>query len=172
MAIAVAAIKKVTPALVNSKLCVYNSGLNSLIAQLVERRTVNPQVPGSSPGRGARMPNGPASDRGAVFALRRVAPPLAQLLAFLWSQFRPKLAIQCDEELARHAIVALVVLQDTVDLSRGLELRYAALECVALRRRSEPQPVKPARPQHLVKRQTRLGSALARELRSGVIQEQ
>ena len=25
----------------------------SLIAQLVERRTVNPQVPGSSPGRGA-----------------------------------------------------------------------------------------------------------------------
>ena len=27
---------------------------NSLIAQLVERRTVNPQVPGSSPGRGAR----------------------------------------------------------------------------------------------------------------------
>ena len=28
--------------------------INSLIAQLVERRTVNPQVPGSSPGRGAR----------------------------------------------------------------------------------------------------------------------
>ena len=27
--------------------------INSLIAQLVERRTVNPQVPGSSPGRGA-----------------------------------------------------------------------------------------------------------------------
>ena len=29
--------------------------LHSLIAQLVERRTVNPQVPGSSPGRGARL---------------------------------------------------------------------------------------------------------------------
>ena len=29
--------------------------VNSLIAQLVERRTVNPQVPGSSPGRGARI---------------------------------------------------------------------------------------------------------------------
>jgi hypothetical protein len=28
--------------------------LYSLIAQLVERRTVNPQVPGSSPGRGAK----------------------------------------------------------------------------------------------------------------------
>ena len=28
---------------------------NSPIAQLVERRTVNPQVPGSSPGRGARV---------------------------------------------------------------------------------------------------------------------
>ena len=28
---------------------------NSLIAQLVERRTVNPQVPGSSPGRGAKL---------------------------------------------------------------------------------------------------------------------
>ena len=27
---------------------------NSLIAQSVERRTVNPQVPGSSPGRGAK----------------------------------------------------------------------------------------------------------------------
>src|SRR5450830_1173253 len=27
----------------------------SLIAQSVERRTVNPQVPGSSPGRGARI---------------------------------------------------------------------------------------------------------------------
>ena len=27
--------------------------VNSLIAQPVERRTVNPQVPGSSPGRGA-----------------------------------------------------------------------------------------------------------------------
>ncbi len=31
---------------------------NSLIAQLVERRTVNPQVPGSSPGRGARIQKG------------------------------------------------------------------------------------------------------------------
>ena len=29
--------------------------LNSSIAQSVERRTVNPQVPGSSPGRGARI---------------------------------------------------------------------------------------------------------------------
>ena len=29
---------------------------NSLIAQSVERRTVNPQVPGSSPGRGANIP--------------------------------------------------------------------------------------------------------------------
>ena len=38
----------------------YNSGLNSLIAQLVERRTVNPQVPGSSPGRGARILEGHA----------------------------------------------------------------------------------------------------------------
>jgi hypothetical protein len=28
---------------------------NSLIAQSVERRTVNPQVPGSSPGRGAKI---------------------------------------------------------------------------------------------------------------------
>ena len=28
--------------------------VNSLIAQPVERRTVNPQVPGSSPGRGAK----------------------------------------------------------------------------------------------------------------------
>ena len=27
---------------------------DSLIAQSVERRTVNPQVPGSSPGRGAK----------------------------------------------------------------------------------------------------------------------
>ena len=33
----------------------YNASINSLIAQLVERRTVNPQVPGSSPGRGARI---------------------------------------------------------------------------------------------------------------------
>ena len=30
---------------------------HSLIAQSVERRTVNPQVPGSSPGRGARFEN-------------------------------------------------------------------------------------------------------------------
>ena len=30
-------------------------GLRSLIAQSVERRTVNPQVPGSSPGRGAKV---------------------------------------------------------------------------------------------------------------------
>jgi hypothetical protein len=29
----------------------------SLIAQSVERRTVNPQVPGSSPGRGAKKSN-------------------------------------------------------------------------------------------------------------------
>ena len=29
--------------------------INSLIAQSVERRTVNPQVPGSSPGRGAKF---------------------------------------------------------------------------------------------------------------------
>ena len=36
----------------------YNRGLNSLIAQLVERRTVNPQVPGSSPGRGAKAIKG------------------------------------------------------------------------------------------------------------------
>ena len=35
----------------------YHSPLsNSPIAQLVERRTVNPQVPGSSPGRGAKSP--------------------------------------------------------------------------------------------------------------------
>ena len=33
----------------------YNVCLCSLIAQLVERRTVNPQVPGSSPGRGAKL---------------------------------------------------------------------------------------------------------------------
>ncbi|MFM2188963.1 MAG: hypothetical protein RLZZ452_919, partial [Pseudomonadota bacterium] len=32
----------------------YNSDY-SLIAQSVERRTVNPQVPGSSPGRGAKF---------------------------------------------------------------------------------------------------------------------
>ncbi len=32
----------------------YNRG-SSLIAQSVERRTVNPQVPGSSPGRGAKI---------------------------------------------------------------------------------------------------------------------
>ncbi len=33
-----------------------NSSINdSLIAQPVERRTVNPQVPGSNPGRGARI---------------------------------------------------------------------------------------------------------------------
>ena len=31
----------------------YTSVVSSLIAQSVERRTVNPQVPGSSPGRGA-----------------------------------------------------------------------------------------------------------------------
>src|ERR1700704_3041570 len=31
----------------------------SPIAQLVERRTVNPQVPGSSPGRGAIIPHRP-----------------------------------------------------------------------------------------------------------------
>ncbi len=29
--------------------------IDSLIAQSVERRTVNPQVPGSSPGRGAKF---------------------------------------------------------------------------------------------------------------------
>ena len=34
------------------------AGFHSLIAQLVERRTVNPQVPGSSPGRGARYTKG------------------------------------------------------------------------------------------------------------------
>lgn len=34
----------------------YDNNLSrSLIAQLVERRTVNPQVPGSSPGRGANL---------------------------------------------------------------------------------------------------------------------
>ena len=34
----------------------HNNVLNrSLIAQSVERRTVNPQVPGSSPGRGAKI---------------------------------------------------------------------------------------------------------------------
>ena len=32
--------------------------IDSLIAQLVERRTVNPQVPGSSPGRGAKILKG------------------------------------------------------------------------------------------------------------------
>ena len=31
------------------------SFLNSSIAQLVEQRTVNPCVPGSSPGRGAKL---------------------------------------------------------------------------------------------------------------------
>ncbi|VXC75649.1 hypothetical protein MASSI9I_90627 [Massilia sp. 9I] len=36
----------------------YNAVINSLIAQSVERRTVNPQVPGSSPGRGARILEG------------------------------------------------------------------------------------------------------------------
>ena len=36
----------------------HNNALNrSLIAQSVERRTVNPQVPGSSPGRGAKELN-------------------------------------------------------------------------------------------------------------------
>ena len=35
---------------------IYNLGFtDSPIAQPVERRTVNPQVPGSSPGRGAKI---------------------------------------------------------------------------------------------------------------------
>ena len=34
---------------------IYNTEFNSLIAQLVEHRTVNPFVPGSSPGRGANL---------------------------------------------------------------------------------------------------------------------
>jgi hypothetical protein len=47
----------------------YNAKLNSLIAQLVERRTVNPQVPGSSPGRGARTHEGPQPANVAAFFL-------------------------------------------------------------------------------------------------------
>ena len=47
----------------------YNVRLNSLIAQLVERRTVNPQVPGSSPGRGAKL-HAARSDAGRFFLLR------------------------------------------------------------------------------------------------------
>ena len=41
---------------------------NSPIAQLVERRTVNPQVPGSSPGRGAN-----------IHAAFRAFPPLSRI---------------------------------------------------------------------------------------------
>ncbi len=41
----------------------------SLIAQSVERRTVNPQVPGSSPGRGAKFKSH-AKQRGFFFACR------------------------------------------------------------------------------------------------------
>ena len=43
----------------------------SPIAQSVERRTVNPQVPGSSPGRGAKIHNGTAF-RCAVFIMRKL----------------------------------------------------------------------------------------------------
>jgi hypothetical protein len=53
---------------------VYNpASFFSLIAQLVERRTVNPQVPGSSPGRGAKR-------------IKQKAQPTR--LGFLFSEFR------------------------------------------------------------------------------------
>jgi hypothetical protein len=53
----------------------------SLIAQLVERRTVNPQVPGSSPGRGARRIKGLRASAGSPFpfAARRSCRPVMPL---------------------------------------------------------------------------------------------
>ena len=79
-------LKRLHLALVKTENARYNSGLNSLIAQSVERRTVNPQVPGSSPGRGAKnsaacqepSPN-PAGflHFGAVCARRSTPPQVA-----------------------------------------------------------------------------------------------
>ena len=48
------------------------AGFHSLIAQLVERRTVNPQVPGSSPGRGATN-KGFASETVLSFSVARLS---------------------------------------------------------------------------------------------------
>ena len=54
----------------------------SLIAQLVERRTVNPQVPGSSPGRGAKRCGNEVNivswrrtRNGPIMVLERIANP-------------------------------------------------------------------------------------------------
>jgi hypothetical protein len=51
-------------------------GFCSLIAQLVERRTVNPQVPGSSPGRGATNIKGLLLFEAAPFVFLRTMYPL------------------------------------------------------------------------------------------------
>ena len=52
------------------------AGCNSSIAQLVERRTVNPQVPGSSPGRGAKQIKGLSFTRQPLFAFSASMYPL------------------------------------------------------------------------------------------------
>ena len=55
--------------------------LHSLIAQSVERRTVNPQVPGSSPGRGAN--NFWFNFLDLVCDMRTFKSPFGWLFAFL-----------------------------------------------------------------------------------------
>ena len=68
---------------------------NSLIAQLVERRTVNPQVPGSSPGRGAKQING------LVFGLGRfrlLGDILAVLAGIIWPGAIKSVETKCRDD--------------------------------------------------------------------------
>ena len=78
---------------------------NSLIAQLVERRTVNPQVPGSSPGRGAKQING------LVFGLGRfrlVGDMPAVLAGIIWpgaiKVWKPSAATMVLATVIRHHV--------------------------------------------------------------------
>ena len=61
------------------------AGFHSLIAQLVERRTVNPQVPGSSPGRGARYTKG-CSDAALFYLLREFV--IRAVIVPLWTYLK------------------------------------------------------------------------------------